>query len=138
MDLGNALAHVHWPAVIVATIIAFVIGGLWYSPLLFAKPWMAANRLTDGDLRGRNMGLVFGTAFVLLLLAAIVLAMFLGDKATAGSGVLAGLLVAAGWVVTSLGVLYLFEARPMRLWLINSGYLAVTFLVMGALLGAWH
>ncbi len=35
--------HMHslnWLAVLVAAISTMVVGFLWYSPLLFAKPWM--------------------------------------------------------------------------------------------------
>ena len=42
-----------------------------------------------------------------------------------------------GWVAMSLGVIYLFEQRSMKLWLINSGYQIVAYTVMGAILGAW-
>jgi hypothetical protein len=138
MDLGSAFAQLHWLAVLTATVLAFVIGGLWYSPLLFGKGWMAENNLTPEIAGKRNQGLIFGASFILLLLAAIVLAMFLGGKATAVTGLAAGLLVGVGWLATSLGVLYLFEARSFRLFAINAGYLIVTFAVMGTILGAWH
>jgi hypothetical protein len=131
MDLKTAFAQLHWPAVGVSTVLAFVIGGLWYSPILFARAWMQENRLTSSDLEGRNKGAVFGGSFMLLLFAAVILGMFLGAKSNAGAGIAAGLLVGVGWLATSLGVLYLFEAR-------NAGYLVVTFAVMGAVLGAWH
>ena len=138
MDLGSAFAQLHWLAVITATVLAFVIGGLWYSPVLFGKGWMAENNLSPEIVGKRNQGLIFGASFVLLLVAAIVLAMFLGGKATAVTGLAAGLLVGVGWLATSLGVLYLFEARSFRLFAINAGYLIVTFAVMGTVLGAWH
>lgn len=138
MDLGSAFAQLHWLAVITATVLAFVIGGLWYSPVLFGKGWMAENNLTPELVGKRNQGIVFGASFVLLLFAAVVLAMFLGNKATAVTGLAAGLLVGVGWIATSLGVLYLFEARSLRLFAINAGYLIVTFAVMGTILGAWH
>ena len=38
----------------------------------------------------------------------------------------------------SLGVIYLFEQRPLKLWLVNSGYQVVTYTVMGAVLGVWR
>ena len=42
-----------------------------------------------------------------------------------------------GWVAMSLGVIYLFEQRPFKLWLINSGYQVLTYTVMGGILAAW-
>src|SRR5881397_2052774 len=32
--------HVNYVAVLVATVAVFILGWLWYSPLLFFKPWM--------------------------------------------------------------------------------------------------
>src|SRR6266849_9325759 len=36
------MVHVNYIAVLVAAIVVFVLGWLWYSPLLFYKPWMRA------------------------------------------------------------------------------------------------
>src|SRR2546430_3690237 len=34
------MVHVNYLAVLVAAVAVFVLGWLWYSPLLFYKPWM--------------------------------------------------------------------------------------------------
>src|SRR2546428_5325892 len=34
------MVHVNYVAVLVAAVAVFVLGWLWYSPLLFYKPWM--------------------------------------------------------------------------------------------------
>ena len=39
-------AEVNYLAVGLAAVLSFVLGMLWYSPLLFAKAWMAAQRAT--------------------------------------------------------------------------------------------
>ena len=123
-------------AILVATIAGFVLGGIWYSPLLFARRWMAAAGLDEATLQNANMGKIFGGAFALTLLAAANLAAFLGPERNPGWGVAAGLL-AAVWVCAALGVLYLFERRPLALFVINGGYWLVTFATMGAILGTW-
>jgi hypothetical protein len=114
----------------------FLVGGLWYSPLLFAKPWMADNGLTDEKLQG-GMGRVFGGAFVLSLLMAFNLAAFIGPDPAVGYAVAASAAAGIGWVAASLGIVYLFERKSFRLFAINGGYLAVAFLVMGVILGLW-
>jgi hypothetical protein len=50
----------------------------------------------------------------------------------------AGALAGIGWVATSLGILYLFESRSLKLFLINAGYLAIAFIVAGGIIGAWQ
>jgi hypothetical protein len=43
------ISQVNFLAVFVAALSSFVIGGVWYSPIMFAKPWMEEN-----GLRKRN------------------------------------------------------------------------------------
>ena len=49
---------------------------------------------------------------------------------------LAGLAAGLTWVAAAFGVNYLFERRPLRLWLINGGYNVIVFGVMGVIIGA--
>ena len=130
------MPEVNWLAVGVATVASFAVGALWYSPLLFAKIWQREAGLTDEQLKSANMAMTFGGAFVLMFLAALVFAMFLGPEPGLHFGALAGLAAGLFWVTTSLGVSYLFERRSLKLWLINGGYNTVTFMVIGMILGA--
>ena len=128
---------INWFAVGVSALSAFLIGGVWYSPILFAKPWMALNGLSEADLQGGGAIKIFGGAFVLQLVIATNLAFFLGADAGVAWGATAGGLAGVGWVSASLGTTYLFERKPAKLLAINAGYHVVTYLVMGAILGAW-
>ncbi len=130
--------QVNWLAVVVAALCSFLVGGVWYSPLLFARPWMRANGFREEDLRGAPMARVFGGSFLLALVIATNLAFFLGPDRTPAFGAAAGLAAGLGWVTASLGVLYLFERRPMALLLVNGGYNVVTYTLMGLILGAWR
>ncbi|MGV3539491.1 MAG: DUF1761 domain-containing protein [Rufibacter sp.] len=136
MDISTALQNLNWLAVLAAAVSTFLIGGLWYSPLLFTKSWIKANRFTDQDLQNRNMGLIFGLAFVLSFIMALNLALFIGSGDTA-FGATAGFMAGFGWVFMGIGVISLFERRPLAYVLINGGYMVVAFTVMGAILGAW-
>lgn len=138
MDFGAVIAHLNYWAVLAAAVASFLLGGLWYSPLLFFNPWKRAAGVSDEQLRQGNMAQIFGLSLVYQLIAALVLAMFIGLESTLAFGALAGFMVGAPWVATAFGVVYLFERRPFTLLLINGGYNVVTFTVMGAILGAWH
>jgi len=125
-------------AVLVAAFATFMIGGLWYSPLLFQGAWMRANNLTEEQLKSGKTGVIFGTAFVFAVVMALNLAMFLNAPGTTTAwGATAGAL-AAIWVVLGIGTAALFERRPPIYTAINGGYWAVSFIVMGAILGAWR
>jgi hypothetical protein len=126
-------------AVAAAAVSAFLLGGLWYSPVLFAKKWMAytGNECAEGEKPKGNMALIFGGAFVLNLVAAYVLAIFLGPLPLK-FGALYGLAVGLCWVATSFGVNDLFERRPLGLWLINAGYAILQYTLMGTIIGAFN
>lgn len=128
----------NFPAVIVAALASFLLGGLWYSPLAFEKAWRAEAGLSEAQTRQVNMGRVFGLSALASLVMAFNLAAFLGAKASSSFGLFAGLATGLGWVAMSLGVIYLFEQRSLKLWLINSGYQVLAYTVMGGILGAWH
>jgi Protein of unknown function (DUF1761) len=131
--------HVNPLAVVVAALSAFLVGGIWYSPLGFARPWMDLNGFTQASLKERGgTGRIFGVSFLLVGIASTNLAFFLGGpETTAAWGATAGGLTAL-WVAAAFGVTYLFEHRPMRLFLIDAGYHAVAFPLMGLILGAWR
>jgi hypothetical protein len=124
-----------WVSIVAATLAAFVIGGIWYSPAVFGRRWMALNGFTDQDLRRRPMGRVFALSFLLALVMTVNLAAFLGPSPSLGFCIAAGAAAGVGWSAAGLGVIYLFEGRPFTLWLINGGYQAVTLAAIGAVLG---
>ena len=130
-------SHFNWIAVFVAALAGFAVGGTWYGPL-FGKPWMRESGVTTDKARAVNMPKLYGTVLVLNLIAAGSLAMFIGPGATWRFGLFAGFMTGLTFIATALGVIYLFESRSLRLWLINAGYQIVIFSVMGAILGAWH
>lgn len=125
-------------AVLVSALSTFLIGGLWYSPALFGKAWMKENNLTEEDLKKGNMAKIFGLAFVLGLVSAVNLAMFLGEEADMSSGAFYGFLAGFGWVATFVGTHYLFERKSFKLFLINAGYSVVALTIMGLIIGAWR
>ncbi|MDN3919966.1 DUF1761 domain-containing protein [Roseateles violae] len=128
----------NYPAVIVAALLSFVIGGAWYSPILFARAWMAEAGIDEQRARQARLGLVFGLSALASLVMAFNLAAFIGAKASLGFGLFAGFATGLGWVAMSLAVIYLFEQRSLKLWLINAGYQVVAYTVMGAVIGAWR
>ena len=128
---------VNWLAVVAAALSSFVLGGIWYSAL-FAKPWMKAAGLTEEQARSGNPAVIFGGSFVLALITSATFAMFLGPDVTATTGTLYGLCAGVCWVATSFGSTYLFERKSLSLFLINGGYRAIQFTLIGLILGAWH
>lgn len=130
---------VNWLAVVAAALATFVLGGLWYGPL-FGKIWMDASEITEEKIRGSNMPFIFGVAFAMQVVAASVLALFLGPEETLAfaPAVAAAVAVGVAWVAPAFAVAYLFERRPLAHFMVNAGYNVVAFTVMGLIIAGWR
>lgn len=135
MDISN----INWLAVTAAALLNFILGGLWYSPALFGKAWQAENKFSDEDLKKGNMAKIFGFSFLWSVIMSANLAMFLADPATDLLwGLTAGFLTGFGWVGMAVFTIGLFERKSTKYMLINAGYMTVSFMLMGSILGAWR
>jgi hypothetical protein len=114
-----------------------VLGALWYSPVLFAEPWMRAVGRTREELGAAQLG--YALSAIGAIVSSYVLARIVkwAEVDDLWNGALIGIFVWAGFVATVLAVTTYFGGRPRALWLINGGYQLVSLVLMGALLGAW-
>jgi hypothetical protein len=130
--------NINYLAVIVAAIINMAVGAAWYSSALFAKSWSKATGRSMEEMGSAKSGYLISTIGSLLI--AWVLADFahkLGLTSLA-SGLGLGFLAWIGFVVPTYASSYVFEGRPQKLYNINVGYYLVSFLLMGAIVTAWH
>lgn len=135
MDFSN----LNFLAVLVAAVSSFILGGLWYSPLLFGKPWMRANKFTDAELQQFSKARMFGWSFIFSLVMALNLAMFLaGPNTNATWGMTAGVLTGFGWIAMAIAIIGVFENRSWSYIVINGGYMTVALTLMGLIIGAWR
>ena len=135
------LAEVNYLAVIAAIVVNMIVGAVWYSPLLFARPWMAANGFTEEQIKAQGSAT---RGYIVSIIASIVIAFAIALFAQAAgadaaiNGLLLGLAAGVGFVATTSAANYIFESRPLKLYLINSGYPVVSFTLIGLLIGAWQ
>lgn len=131
-------------SVLVAAIATMIVGFLWYSPLLFARPWMVAMGYDPDDkakieAMRKRAGMSYAIAFVASLVAAFVLGKII-DVTTVNSalyGMKIGFAMWLGFVTTVQLTAKLFGNQSMKLYLINTGYQLVCYLAMGAILAVW-
>lgn len=124
----------HW-AVLLAAVSSFMLGGLWYSPVLFGNAWNAEN----GGMQGAgHPARVFGVSFLFSLLAAAAFATLLGPAPALSRALAMGLMVGFACVAASFGINYQFANRSFKLWLIDGGYHTAQFVLFGLVLGLWH
>jgi len=131
-------------AVVAAAVASMVIGFLWYSPLLFAKPWMIAMGYDPEDkariaAMQKSAGPKYLASFLASLLGAFALAkiVFHLSITTSYYGMKVAFAIWVGFVMTVQLTDKLFGDRPWNLFLINTGYQLASCLAMGAILGRW-
>lgn len=138
---------INYLAVLVAGIVIFVLGGLWYSPVLFAKRWIALQGRTEEQMRAQaaaaNMPVMYVSAFVCGFVTAWVMAMILAHIASTmtlnvGYGALVGFMCWLGFAATTSYATALFSGKPKQLWLIDSSYNLVSFVLAGMILSVWR
>jgi hypothetical protein len=131
-------------SVLAAAVATMVLGFLWYSPLLFAKPWMVLmgydpeDKAKLADMQ-KGAGKMYGMSFVASLVSAAVLAKIVAITTVNSAlyGMKVGFVVWLGFVTTVQLTNVLFAKQPVKLYLINTGYQLVCYLAMGAILAVW-
>ena len=131
-------------AVLVAGLSTMVVGFLWYSPILFAKPWMREMGYDPNDKAKvqemqKSAGPAYFASLIASMVTAFILALFFHEMRVQSIDL--GLLIAfhawLGFVATVQLTGVLFMKQSMKLFAINTGYQLVCYLAMGAILSAW-
>ena len=132
-------AHVNYLAVLVSGVAMFVVGGLWYSPVLFARPWMARIGKKEEEIKRGTSPMSYLLALVASLITAWVLAIVfsLAQVASLGTGLTLGALCWLGLAAATSLLHGVFALRPGGLWLIDTGHALATILVAAAILSVW-
>jgi len=136
--MAELLTSVHWLAVLTATLIYFMLGALWYSPVLFANAWMKLRKLNK-EVIGDPNPVIFLYSFVLQFIAVASLAIFMAAMGIvlAKYGALVGFGAGAGILFTLAGTTGIFSETPFRLHLIDNGYHVLGLTLSGLILGWW-
>jgi len=130
--------HINYLALLVAAAARIVVGGLWFSPLLFGRSWRTLVGCSEDDMKKRLPMLVpadFITAFVMAFV--LVHAVHYAGAATASQGAIVGFFNWLGFVAVVTLMQTLYEARPLPLLFINNGFQLMSLLVMGGIVAVW-
>lgn len=119
-----------WP-VLAGTAAFFIVGALWYG-ILFAKPWQRGAGLTNTQLQASNMAVIFALTFAFEMLIAMVL-WHLVARTDPPQFVVMMMATgfALGVMIPAVGINYLFQRKPLALFLIDAGHLLAGMAAMG-------
>lgn len=145
------MPQLNYLSVLVAGLVIFLLGGLWYSPVLFSKRWIALQGRTEEQMRAdaakANMPVMYFIAFVCGLIIAWGIAVLANHfpPATPLSGVQwamrgakLGLFCGFAFAAPTSFANSIFSTKPKALWVIDSGYNLVSFVVAGLILMTWR
>jgi hypothetical protein len=130
-----------WP-ILVATVVSFGIGALWYSPIILGKQWMTLTKLTDTDMAAAREKGVW-KSYIVHLIASFISFCVLGfivsavNVASGLDGAFFGFLVWLGFILPLHVSHFLWQKAPFKLILIDTAQLLIGLLVGGAIIGAW-
>jgi hypothetical protein len=130
----------YW-AVLVAAVTSFVIGGVWYT-VLFGHAWARLQNLSEEQLA--QMAKDQPRSFGIFIAGDLVMAMFLAllinslEISTALGAAVLGATIWFGFCATLGAAKHAAHARPLKIYLINTGHELVCLIVMGLILGAWR
>lgn len=138
---------VNYSAVLGAAVLSIILGSLWYGPL-FGKTWIALMGWSKADIEKgkankasmmRSYGIqVVGSLFMAFVLShALVFAKAYLGTSGVSAGVQTGFWNWLGFIVPVTLTSVLWEGKPWKLWLLNSGYHLVALISMGILLALW-
>ncbi len=134
-------AGMNYLAVVLAAVVSFIFGGIWYG--MFARQWMAAANVKPEEVRPTTSGAAlvpYVIAFVAQLVMAYTLAGLIGHlgpgQVTTFNGVVSGIIVWGGFVVTTLIVNHAFQGAKRVLTLIDGGHWLGVLILQGVIIGA--
>ncbi|NWG06234.1 MAG: DUF1761 domain-containing protein [Chloroflexi bacterium] len=142
MNFGS----VNWWAIVTCVAASMVIGAVWFGPKTFFPIWWKAIGKSDGDDPGDStigMSLTWGLIIFSSFVQAVFMSVFvdflgnLSGGTSLLSGAMAGFLLWLGFVAPSSLTNKLFADR-LKAWALEAGNHLVTFVVMGAIAGAWR
>lgn len=135
--MSELLSSVSALPVLVATVVYFALGAVWYSPLLFAKQWMKIKNIPEDHEGGSP--LLYGISFILQFIGVFSLALFIEGLGIDGAlnGALIGFFTSAGFIFSLTGTTGLFSEVPLKLHFIDNGYHVMGLTLAGLVIGWW-
>lgn len=138
----DSMNDVNWLAVIVGGVVYFALGGFWYSPAGFGKTWMRSVGMTmpaEGERPGAGI-------YVTPLIADLVAALATGwlaeatGSSTVGDGIVLGLAVSIGFMVTLIGTTATFSRlpEPMTWFWVTATYNVIGITIVAILASVWE
>lgn len=141
---------INYLAVLAGTIAHFMLGALWYSPILFSKMWISAIGWTEEEVKAiekkgghaKTLAIQFlGTLVLVFVTAHIVdfMKVVFGDSGMTNLsiGLTSGFWLWLGYIATFGLTGVVFEKHSWKLYGINMGYQFVGLMIASGIVAVW-
>lgn len=131
---------VNYLALLAATVVAMIIGYLWYSPFIFGRQWMRLRGVDPSSMRGGMPMNELLVEIISTLITMYVLDIFLVafGAHTFRPIILLSLLIWLGFYITTYLSEVLWEKKPFGVFLINASQRLVTLILAMLIMGLWQ
>ena len=125
LDFGS----LNFIAILLAAVAKFMVGGLWFSKMLFGQLWLEECGLKEDELGSPKNAMIigFGTCLLVAFSFAVILQLMAIDLRSA---LAVGVIAAIGITSAQLGLSYAFEGRSLKLFLIYATQCVAEFTVV--------
>jgi hypothetical protein len=125
----------HWIGILLATLAAIVVAGIWYSPWVFGAMWQKEAKIKDKDLRS-GPPTKYLVSLLMILLTAVVLERFLviTNPQNIFEAIKVSVWIWLGFIVTYVVAGGLFENVKPKLMLIDLSGQVLILMAMTATL----
>jgi len=134
-------SNINWLALLVAALVYFMLGAVWYSKILFGPKWMSlvGINMNDGD-KGKSLGAMMFASFTLIVISCIAIALLVNrmDLYVLSSGLSLGALTGICFATTAVAISFIYESRPIGLYFIDCGYHVVGHIATAVILVLWR
>jgi len=133
------LSNLNYVHILVASIVYFIIGALWYS-LLFGKIWMKLLGITPNEDDKKKMPMIFSVTFVLNFIIVVSTACVIGFVQPSNMivAIKVGLLLGVGIAGTTCTMNYMYSRKSFGLIAIDAGYHVLAITISSIILTLWH
>jgi hypothetical protein len=141
MDI-NIFSQINYVAVLVSSIVFFLIGSFWFSGL-FGSTWCEAleehgikiKKPTPNEIMQKMLLTFVANVIASIAMACLIIAT---GSSTAYSGFMLGTTAALGFAATAIAGVFIWESKSLKLFLIDAGYPVIGIIVSAIILSAWH
>ncbi len=140
MNYTHHFTHLNFLAIAAGAAAYFLLGAIWYSPILFAKSWAKIVGMDMNDPNKRKgMGVMMVSSFACFFILSIGVS-FLSHALhlqTWASSLRFGLLIGVCFGATIMSVGYVYQKRPMMLYLIDGAYHLIGTAIVSIIVTVW-